>query len=78
MKDFGTLNEKFSMCSMCGSVNHRTHDHRLLNNAAPIGYELAEIVLEVYQRTEAPDVKDFQRMVKKASEFIAKAEGKAT
>jgi hypothetical protein len=47
-----------------------------LMTAAPIGDELADIVLEVYQRTECPTVADFQRMVKKASELKAKREGR--
>ncbi len=45
MKDFGAARSKFSICSVCGSFNHYTADHNLLNDAAPELLDAAKLAV---------------------------------
>jgi hypothetical protein len=52
MKDFGNLNDKYTLCAVCGSRNHVAPDHERLNDAAPDLLEACRFVKAFFQKLE--------------------------
>lgn len=66
MRDFGNRNEPHSICSVCGSRNHLTEEHRRLDIYAP---DLLDALKAVYREATTFNLA-------RAGEVIAKAEGR--